>query len=1187
MQTRYVSLASSSKILSAVACLIASACAEGSLSSRAPGDLDAQAAAAGADTSTLQPTGPGTVRHRGPSGQPSFVWADPVDPAVLAERQKMGPQRAARAYLRDYATTLGIDADVVENLDAGATHDTGTGPIVVQFKQRLNTFEVFRAELKVAMRRDHQLVAISGAVSPNVGTKTKTTRLDFATAQENALTFAFKDVTGTEVVEDDWQSLGDIEGGFEEFTARAAARLIVPARVKRIVYPEAGGLEPAYYLEVNTSVGSNEDYFAYVISAKDGKLLFRKNLTEDAAAFSYRVYANDEGFPLDGPQGDAAPHPTGLPNGFDPAYVGQSLVTLSHGPISTEDPWLPDNALNTIGNNVAAYADITAPDGFGPGDVLPTLTGPRSFDRVFDPTQQPGASVDQMMSATTTLFYLNNFLHDWFYDAGFKEVDGNAQLNNYGRGGLQNDSLKAEAQDTGGINRNNANMSTPADGAQPRMQMYIFDGVVATQATVLAPAGLSFAAVAPSALGAQQYDLTGTLAALIDDTEPTLDGCTDATNAPALAGKIAVVERGTCGFADKIQRAQNAGAIAVLVLNNQPTMLGSMGGTSTTITVPSVLIDQASGDAVKAALAAGTQVSVRFFRPQRIDRDGTLDNLIVAHEWGHYISNRLVGNAVGLSTPQARGLGEGWGDFTALLLTVKESDAQRPNNANFSGAYPIAGFTQSGAGNNGHYFGIRRAPYSTNFAVNPLTLKHIEDGVPLPVLEAPRSFAFGQNGASNSQVHNTGEVWASMLWECYAALLNDDTRGLSFADKQQRMKQYLVAAFKLTPVAPTILEARDAVLAAALAGDEVDYEIFYRAFARRGAGLRAVAPGRTTAGNAGVVESFEIGPDLQVVAAAIEETTPRCEKDGVLSNDEAGLLSVTVKNVGIGTVEDATGAITTTTPGVRLSNDGAIRFAPVKPLAVTTTAAGIALFKAPSVLKGEFELQAATPDSNLAPAKALLTVLMNWASKPAASATDDVESPAVAWAAKHDSSLAAGGWQRVSEAVDAHYWYGPNLAAPADVYLISPAVKVKEEGSFKVTLKHRFLFEYTPATEQPVAAQANYDGGVIEISTDGLTWEDVGAELAGYNGTLETGSGKNPLGGRPAFVAESANLPEWNTLTLDFGSKYAGRSLLLRFRIGTDEAVAFYGWEIDDVSFENIDGTPFATLIPTPTRCVR
>ena len=51
------------------------------------------------------------------------------------------------------------------------------------------------------------------------------------------------------------------------------------------------------------------------------------------------------------------------------------------------------------------------------------------------------------MAAVTQLFYVTNWLHDWCYDSGFDEAAGNAQHDNFGRGGLGGDPLHAEAQD--------------------------------------------------------------------------------------------------------------------------------------------------------------------------------------------------------------------------------------------------------------------------------------------------------------------------------------------------------------------------------------------------------------------------------------------------------------------------------------------------------------------------------------------------------------------------------------------------------------------------------------------------------------------------------------------------------------------------------------------------------------------
>ena len=84
-------------------------------------------------------------------------------------------------------------------------------------------------------------------------------------------------------------------------------------------------------------------------------------------------------------------------------------------------------------------------------------------------------------------------------------------------------------------------------------------------------------------------------------------------------------------------------------------------------------------------------------RQAGVQRDGALDNTLIAHEWGHYISNRLVAQRQRPRRPTRReGMGEGWADFHALLLLVKEADRTLPANADFDGtyasnAYPLGG----------------------------------------------------------------------------------------------------------------------------------------------------------------------------------------------------------------------------------------------------------------------------------------------------------------------------------------------------------------------------------------------------------------------------------------------------------------------------------------------------------------
>ena len=280
------------------------------------------------------------------------------------------------------------------------------------------------------------------------------------------------------------------------------------------------------------------------------------------------------------------------------------------------------------------------------------MTAPGVFDRTYDTALPPGASDDQRKAAITQLFYVTNFFHDWYYDAGFNEAAGNGQASNYGRGGVEGDAMRAEAQDYSG--RDNANTSTPSDGGSPRMQMFVWS--IGSERVVSVDAPAAAAAVFDAgiaAFGPGAFTLSGPVAVVDDGTGTPSDACEPLANASSMTGKIALVDRGTCSFVVKVANAQAAGAAGVVVVNNQGdvtiTMGEPVGGTALPYTIPALFVGQSDGATLKSLVGAGLVVTLRRER----DRDGTIDDQIVAHEWAHFLSNRLVGNANGLSANQA------------------------------------------------------------------------------------------------------------------------------------------------------------------------------------------------------------------------------------------------------------------------------------------------------------------------------------------------------------------------------------------------------------------------------------------------------------------------------------------------------------------------------------------------------
>lgn len=806
-------------------------------------------------------------------GVPTFLWAPADDRAAAtgplrSERAKV--EARARDFLRRQSESLRLTGKNVDDALLTEIHDTGRGAVIARFSQRVAGLDVFGRQLNVMMDRSGRLVATSGYFAPSsaVATASKV----FAHSSAEAVAKAFADLGGLGKASD--FTVSGRKGAFENFRAgsiRGDLQVSGSPRAKQVWFAQGERLLPAYYVELSaqTRDAHTQRDFGYVISAADASVLFRKNLTEYEQGFTYRMFADTDpvGHPFDEPVGNGyAPFPgDSYDDVITPVPAEAQLVQLnSSALLSTGDPWLAPGARQSVGNNVDAYVDIDTykgqfvavgfsgpTDGLNPrlGDFRASITAPRTFDYPLVAYSDP-ATTESRNAAIVNLFYMNNWEHDFWYDHGFDEAAGNAQMSNYGRGGEDGDPIHAEAQDAGGSN--NANMLTPADGGSPRMQMYLFDGPLKGSFEVTAPVELAGEYPWSGAgFGPQEFSFTGELVLVQDGstgdgTGSTTDACEPLTNAADVAGRVALLDRGTCDFVVKVANAQNAGAIAAVVANNTSGAPITMGGSNDELTIPAVMVTQEDGATFKASEAP---VVVDVVREEATKLDGTIDEGIIAHEYFHYVSNRLVANASGLSNTQGRGMGEGWSDFNTLLLEVRDEDRLVAGNEFYQKPYAVAFYVVSDL-----YFGIRRAPFSTDFNYNALTFKHIENGVPLPTT-AP--LAFGQDGANNAEVHNSGEIWANTLWEVYANFLND--RRYSYEEARAKMQDYVIAGLKMTPPAPTFLEARDGIIAAAIAGGDLgDYYNIVDGFANRGMGAYAVAPDRDSTDNSGVVEDFTV-----------------------------------------------------------------------------------------------------------------------------------------------------------------------------------------------------------------------------------------------------------------------------------------------------------------------------------------
>lgn len=799
-----------------------------------------------------------------------------------------------------------------------------------------------------------------------------------------------------------------------------------------------------------------------------------------------------------------------------PAFGNLSTVT---------NPWLLAGANNpaitngwhfdgtteynlTRGNNVRAYDD--RPNANTPGNwdtsstALPSLT----FAKVPNFALDPGTYT---RAATTNLFYLNNYIHDVIYQYGFDEPSRNFQVTNMGRGGNGNDPVNAEAQDNVAGPGNNANMATPADGASPRMQMYLWNYAPSPICRVNTPASIAgdYFAVESAFSTANKLAAVGPITANAvlynDDAAGTIhNGCVTAAN--NVTGKIALIYRGVCasGFVQKVKNAQLSGAVAVIMINNVPGNPITMGGTDNTITIPAVMVSDVDGATMLTQIANNENITLASggVIPKR---DGDYDNGIVAHEFTHGISNRLTGTGSGCLGNAEQG-GEGWSDYFALMLTqnwatttLADSTKKRPMG-NYAISYPATGP------------GIRNYPYCTNIAVNPLTYANL--GV-API---------------GTEVHNIGEVWCMALWEMTWSLIKQtgtidpniyNANGTAGNVVALRL---VTMGMKLQPCSPGFLNARDAILKAdSILYNSVHKCAIWAAFAKRGMGVSAVQGLSTNA--ADQVAAFDLPSAFKIVKTA----SPDVAADAGTNITYTLSATCGCSTPSGFTIKDTLAAGLTyvsSTGGTFAGN--VVTFNPVNFTAPLQTKTYTVVAKATATgCTPVFGINSNVDDYNFG------------------NLTTYMVSPTA-------TSSAAPGWG--ISTTKAHSvvksFFAPDPDYPSDQILLSDPITINSPSSV-------FSFWHYYNTE------LNYDGGVIEVTADnGATWQDLGSKIL-FGGYPDAMDASTVLAGRKAFTGTNGN---FTFVRVDM-SAYNGKTIRVRFRMTADAGGNVEGWYVDDIQF--------------------
>src|SRR5688572_25804421 len=531
-------------------------------------------------------------------------------------------------------------------------------------------------------------------------------------------------------------------------------------------------VDGAYVLAWKLQVESrqNGELYQSFVNAADGKLIANDALTLHCS-FEHGYMSNADNCEhnlIPALPNFSAPPPSAfgqyrvLPLSIEsPSHGDFELVTGMDDTEASPYGWhdtdgvLGNEFTYTRGNNVHAFLDrnwdyATDGDLDGGANLI--------FDYVFNADGEP--SSNQNVSLTNLFFWIN-IMHDSAYKYGFNEVAGNFQSRNYsGQGGDadyvnahaqfgDNDPALCGSQANGDVEcLNNADFSTPTDGFNGRMRMFTWDQNNSNRhLDVLEPlelAGKLVTGLAEFGPDITETGITGEVVIADDGTNNPTHACSSLNEQPNLDGKIVLIDRGLCDFSEKVFNAQEAGAIGAIICNFEESTIGMGAGLMAgDVTIPSVFIS--SGDCARIRVAAGDGLKVSLVAPPAdggpARRDGSLDNSIIAHEFSHGISTRLTGGpsasyclspgALTGEAEEAWGMGEGWSDFFALVVTAKQGDtgAKKRGIGTYASKEAIDGR------------GIRSFPYSTDLSINPHTYDDI---------------------LFESVPHGVGSVWTAM-----------------------------------------------------------------------------------------------------------------------------------------------------------------------------------------------------------------------------------------------------------------------------------------------------------------------------------------------------------------------------------------------------------------------------------------
>ncbi|HZV75967.1 MAG TPA: M36 family metallopeptidase [Conexibacter sp.] len=276
--------------------------------------------------------------------------------------------------------------------------------------------------------------------------------------------------------------------------------------------------------------------------------------------------------------------------------------------------------------------------------------------------------------------------------------------------------------------------------------------------------------------------------------------------------------------------------------------------------------------------------------------NGGDDASIVFHEYTHGLSNRLIGNGSGLDAAQSGAMGEAWSDWYAMDYLVAHGFA---TDTGADGEVVVGAYA---TGDPLH--GIRNQALDCSVgSSSPNCGGSANAGHAGGFTYADLGRVGGWDASTpRFEVHDDGEIWSETLWDLRRALGAPLARAL------------ITDAMRLSPLAPSFLDERDAILAADQADDGgAHHDQIWQVFAARGMGYGA----RTTSANATrAVASFATPALASARITAVDDGGGLGDGDLIPEPGEAMHLTIVLTNPGSVSLTHVGTTLTSTTPGV-------------------------------------------------------------------------------------------------------------------------------------------------------------------------------------------------------------------------------------------------------------------------------